>query len=187
MFLPAVILSILVGKLRGGSLRRLGEIPFRWMEPIILAFIVQAALKIGGDKGWAINPRIAPVIYVITYLVLLAGMWLNRHIYGMPYIGVGTILNFLAIVANGGRMPVSGPVLLRVGLGYTLELFQKGRVYTHALIDEGTRLAFLGDVIPLPRPYPWPEALSPGDILIVVGIFLLVNRAMKPFKASLKA
>jgi len=183
MFLPAVILSILVGKLRGGSLRRLGEIPFRWMEPIILAFIVQAVLKIGGDKGWGINPQTASLLYITTYLVLLAGIWANRHIHGIKTIGAGTLLNFLAIVANGGRMPVSGQVLLKVGLGYTLELFQKGTVYTHTLINDGTRLAFLGDVIPLPRPYPWPKALSVGDILIVAGIFLLINQAMKPFKA----
>jgi hypothetical protein len=42
------------------------------------------------------------------------------------------------------------------------------------LLYEDTRLAWLSDSILLPEWFPWTRALSPGDLLIVLGVFWLL-------------
>lgn len=59
-------------------------------------------------------------------------------------------------------MPVSPETLRRP------EAILKNRSdAVHSLLDETTRLPFLGDVIPLPA---FRNAVSPGDLFILLGI-----------------
>jgi hypothetical protein len=49
----------------------------------------------------------------------------------------------------------------------------------HFLINNNTLFAFLGDVIPMPKPFPDSSILSVGDIMIMVGLFMLIQKTMK--------
>lgn len=49
-----------------------------------------------------------------------------------------------------------------------------GRSKNILLPHQGTRLADLSDAILLPEWFPWIRALSPGDLLIVLGVFWLL-------------
>ena len=52
--------------------------------------------------------------------------------------------------------------------------FRPGRSKNIILPVGETRLAFLSDSILLPAWFPWTRALSPGDLLIALGIFWLL-------------
>jgi hypothetical protein len=43
----------------------------------------------------------------------------------------------------------------------------------HVLLDDGTRLAWLADVVPVPLPLV-PQVVSPGDVLVAAGLAQLV-------------
>jgi hypothetical protein len=48
-----------------------------------------------------------------------------------------------------------------------------------ALMGPGTALPWLGDVFLLPRPIPFANVFSIGDVLIAVGIAWCVARSMR--------
>jgi hypothetical protein len=49
-----------------------------------------------------------------------------------------------------------------------------GRSKNILIRPENTRLTWLSDSILLPEWFPWTRALSPGDLLIVLGVFWLL-------------
>jgi hypothetical protein len=46
------------------------------------------------------------------------------------------------------------------------------------VMNEGNYLWFLGDIIPLPSPYPLKKVISIGDVLINVGGFIFIWKTM---------
>ncbi|MCL5046934.1 MAG: DUF5317 domain-containing protein, partial [Actinobacteria bacterium] len=110
MLLVALALSVIVGLLRGGKLSRFGDFNLRNVELIVLAFLAQAALRVGGPMGWHFLRGPAQAIYAVSFLVLAYAVWSNRKTSGVLWILAGITMNFVAIMANGGKMPVSGPL-----------------------------------------------------------------------------
>lgn len=103
----------------------------------------------------------------LVLLLVGYGLYQNRHLKSLYLVLLGLLLNALVIFANGGHMPVSLPALRQVGLGELENLLRNRSDAVHTLLDETTRLPFLGDVIPLP---PLVKVISPGDVLILLGI-----------------
>lgn len=104
---------------------------------------------------------------------------MNSDKKGIRIVLAGTILNFIPIILNKGRMPVSIKALEFSNLYTELTLLEEGRVLTHVLADNTTKLGILSDIIPIPKPYPLPKIISFGDILIAIGLFALIQRYMK--------
>lgn len=68
-----------------------------------------------------------------------------------------------------------------------LEMLRSGDAVTkHYLLDASTRLAFLGDIIPLSSPYPRTQAISIGDVVMNFGIFLFIVNIMTPAATTRK-
>uniref|UniRef100_A0A7C5VIW9 DUF5317 domain-containing protein n=1 Tax=Thermus caliditerrae TaxID=1330700 RepID=A0A7C5VIW9_9DEIN len=118
-------------------------------------------------RGYAPKEVVVPLGEVVSYACILSGLWLNRSLPGIPLALLGGAMNALVIFANGGHMPVDPAVLERAGLGHLREALARAEDGLHVLAGEGTRLLFLGDWIPLPG-----RVVSPGDLLLVLGIFL---------------
>jgi hypothetical protein len=110
-------------------------------------------------------------IYVASYIALIMALLFNFHISGVPVMLAGTLMNFLAIIANGGRMPVSESALLGAGLEDQVERLRSGALATHTLVEEGTRLTFLADIYHVRAPYLPPGCFSLGDGLMAIGVF----------------
>jgi hypothetical protein len=112
-------------------------------------------------------------------LLLLAFVWRNRQIRGIRIVGVGVICNFVVVVANGGFMPISPETLVQINPDSALAHWPSGYHYGYSkdliLLREETRLWALSDVLALPPPFPWPAALSLGDLLIALGIVVLLQ------------
>ena len=87
-------------------------------------------------------------------------------------------LNLLVILLNKGLMPISPETVLALYPDIPLSAWQigarPGRSKNILLPVEDTRLAWLSDSILLPEWFPWTRALSPGDLLIVLGVFWLL-------------
>jgi hypothetical protein len=76
----------------------------------------------------------------------------------------GGLLNLAVMLPNGG-MPVAPEALAEIG-GAGVDVTD-GHLYKHLLIDDGTVLAFLGDVIPV---RPLGMAASVGDGVLLAGL-----------------
>ncbi len=75
-------------------------------------------------------------------------------------------------------MPVSADAMLSAGMAGNLDIIRAGKFITHTVATGGTKLAFLGDVMYLPKPYPRPKVFSIGDIFLAVGIFIYIQQIM---------
>jgi hypothetical protein len=42
------------------------------------------------------------------------------------------------------------------------------------LSSQQARFWILGDILVIPEPFPWPTAMSIGDVLLAVGVFLFI-------------
>jgi hypothetical protein len=96
----------------------------------------------------------------------------------------GVLLNFLAIAANGGSMPVDRELAVQAGDEQLVAMLDSPDYAGHRRVTEHTRLRPLGDVIPLPMLIPRPRFFSPGsagDVFITVGACWLILAGMGAF------
>lgn len=186
MLVDTVVASVVVGKLRGGTLSSLGGTPLRKVEFIVAAFAAEAAVLGLGARGSRPILIVAPYIFLAAYASLLYAIWVNRSLHWMPLVGLGVLLNFGVILANGMRMPVSRDALAAAGLAYQVGAIGSGKVLTYRLADSATRLGFLGDIIPIGSPYPIHRVVSIGDLVMALGVFLLVQHEMFARKTPIR-
>jgi len=178
MLIDFVVISIIVGLLRRGNFKNLSGIPLRKVEFIFISFIIRYLPLVLKGSLLEAAARFNIVIVSVSYLLLLYALLSNWHIKSMRLILLGVFLNFIVIAVNGGKMPVSIPALNIVGLDELKPLLFDPSYLYHAAIDPASRLNFLGDIFPLPPPYPRPRVFSIGDLLMGIGIFLTIQQAM---------
>jgi hypothetical protein len=171
-----IIISLIVGFFRKGNLKSLPYLKFKhgWIFPLLLAieitvFILQNKIKILGEASG--------YIYIAVYVLGLLFLFLNRKNPGFLFILLGVLLNFLPIVLNGGRMPVSLKAASVLDPGY-LDALKSGLYAKHAVLTHSTKLGFLGDIIPLTKPYPKTQIISIGDIIMNIGAFIYIQYIM---------
>lgn len=178
--LLAIVSGLIVGWARGGSWSKLASLSLRcsWPIPIALLLQVVALSSQFEHLGW--SDRFGPPLYVFSILLLLLAAGLNLSLVGMRILGLGLLLNFLVIAANGGYMPVSPDNLVRGGLFHQAELLRaRGHFSNSTLLTNQTRLPFLADVFFIPVPLPLRSVFSPRDVFIAIGGFVLAMRAMQ--------
>ena len=178
--LLALLCGLMVGWARGGSLVRLAHFPLRCSWLILIAFLLQivAFSPQLESPGW--SDRLGPALYISSILVLLLAVGLNLSLSGMKILGLGLLLNFLVIAANGGYMPVPLDNLARSGMSLRAELLRaKGHLFNSTVLTSETRLSFLADIFFLPSWLPFSNVFSIGDVFIGIGAFILVLQAMR--------
>lgn len=176
MFLVACVVAVALGLALGGKLSNLVGVELRGFPYIIASLVVRLA-------GVLLTGRVLPTvplctgIHVISYGLLLYGLYLNLAIPEFRVIALGSFLNFLAIVVNGGRMPVLPRAIDPLEPSNAV-LFSNTSL-THKIIDSATRLQFLGDIFKFSFLQRTPKAFSPGDAIMVAGLISFIVRAMK--------
>jgi Family of unknown function (DUF5317) len=153
--LLVLVLSVVVGLMRGGKLRNLTEIRVNswWLLPT--GFLILAASNFVPNDA----ETLAVSLVLISYMPLLLFVWLNRDLTGIWIAGLGILMNFSVIIANGG-MPVLLEAARLAGESGGLVLDAK-----HVLLTDTTRIPFLADIIPLPG-----AVLSLGDVFLAIGV-----------------
>lgn len=178
-----LLLAVAAGGLAGLVRAWISQEPYQapelaWMGLALLAVIPQLlAFHISRTAGW-FSDTWAAVILVSTQAALLVFVWANRHLTGMKILGLGLLLNLLVIALNGGLMPLApetAEALFPQLPASTWQTgFRPGRSKNIILPAGETRLAWLADALVLPAWFPWTRALSPGDLLIALGVFWLL-------------
>ena len=171
LILAAVVLAIMLVPLAGGDLSKLAQVKLRaW--PLLSAALLLQLLIMG---VWPHGPAgLLRALHVVSYIAAFTVIWLNRKLPGLWCVGTGAVLNFVAIVANGGVMPASAAALKRAGLDPEVGEF------ANSTVVEGARLGFLGDAFAVPAWVPFANVFSVGDVLIAVGAVLLVHASCRP-------
>lgn len=156
MLSAALLVGVLLGLLHPREARY--GVPRRTSVIVLAAMLHLASVPASGAVETAL--LIASIGIGLLWLALQA-----RHPPSLLLI-LGVLLNLVVVVANGG-MPVDPAALASVGreLGdVTGSFFGK-----HVVMDTDTRLAWLGDRIPVPVQR---NVVSVGDVVMAVAIVL---------------
>lgn len=176
MVFDGVLISLIVGFLRKGSLRGIADLKLK--AGLVFPFLLFVQLGIYGFQSkFEFLLYISGFLFIVIYLFGMYFLWLNRHHHGFLLILAGVFLNFLVMALNGGRMPVSVEAAMILD-PYYIEVLKNGVYAKHTLLTESTRLAFLGDVIPLTNPYPISRVISIGDVFMSIGVFFFIQHLM---------
>lgn len=144
----------------GARLAAIGNTSFRWSSLAIGGFALQLALFL---------PRVnifgsaTPALYVLSCVAVLTCVVANARIPGIAIMAVGGASNLLAIVANGGFMPVAAAAARAVGQ-------RPPTGYVTTIEMDNPVLKPLTDIIIVTWPAPVANVYSIGDVLILVGL-----------------
>jgi hypothetical protein len=178
MLMPVLVaLAIGVGVLRGGSLRNFAGLDLRWIPLVVASFALQLLLFTPFLHRPLLAVAVEP-LYVLSMLMVAAWVALNWRVPGMPLIAVGLLSNLVAIVANGGHMPISPAAARYAG---SLAHFAESNVSNNSLLapPEQVRLWILTDILPLPQWFPLANVFSVGDVLLAAGLATLCYRTVR--------
>ena len=169
MITGIVFLLILIGvALRGGDLKRMAEVRPKMAWTVMAAVAIQfVIITLLGDR---MPFAVASGLHLFSYGLALVFVWANRNIRGILLTVLGGIMNLVAIAANGGVMPASAAALEFAGKVPDAEAFENSSA------QEDAKLLFLGDVFAFPHGMPFANIFSLGDIVLVVGGYVLISR-----------
>jgi hypothetical protein len=167
-----LLCGVAAGYCLGGRMRHVSVVRLRALWLLWAAALIQAAAYAGGPVRDVVTRRFglclvfAPV--AVWFAVNVARLRPVLRVTAIV-IAVGALLNLAPIVANG-RMPYTAAGARAIGLA--------APVYSskNAPADGHTRLAYLGDSIPIP---PLHKIASPGDVLIALGTATFIAAAMR--------
>jgi hypothetical protein len=176
LWIAALGLGIAAGYVIGGRIDGLSRLRFRWPWLVAAVLVVRAAFlvtpvrHIDGVQYVYLAALTALVAWTLWHIELVRGIWL---------IAVGSALNLVVIATNGARMPVA-PELAG-------SLVHSGQVGQYTLLTAETNLNWLADWIALPGIGRWlPEAYSPGDMVVALGIGVVIALAMRSQTGSVE-
>ena len=154
MLASGVVAGIAAAIAFGGEWRRLATFSLRFWPLLIVAV------------GIRIVASLSSAAPLSAYLVALVGIAivaaLNWRLPGASLIAIGTAMNVLVVALNSG-MPYDAATVSAVGAPMPTDSL-------HALMGAGTRLPFLGDIVPVGVVR---SVFSVGDFLIALGGFLI--------------
>ncbi|MGF1596809.1 MAG: DUF5317 domain-containing protein [Acidimicrobiales bacterium] len=167
----AVVFALVVATVPvlGGRLSRLAELRIRLGATIAASLVLQTVII--SVLPSSLPFAVAATLHLFSYALALVFVKVNWRIVGMPVLVIGGLLNLAAIAANGGVMPARAGALEAAGRAST-----EGE-FINSDVQEGARLALLGDVFAIPEPVPLANVFSVGDVLLVVGGAVVVHRA----------
>ncbi len=126
----------------------------------------------------------------LAYGLIFAWLWQNWRVPGLQIAAVGIGANMLAVLVNGGQMPIWSAAYFAAG-------FTEADIVNdpfHFILRAETVGSFVaqgglfGDVIPLPIPFI-QDVVSIGDVLLALGIFWAIvysmTRAGAPTRSAL--
>jgi hypothetical protein len=170
ILIVAALACLAVVPLTGGRLTQLLDLRLRWSGAALSALALQVVITTLAPTG---SHGLHQLLHLGSYALAGAFIVANRHVTGLPVLALGAALNSLAIVANAGVMPASARAMQLAGLPQT-DHFANSAPVAHP------HLLALGDVIPVPGPWPLGNVISLGDILIIAGLLSILYHACRP-------
>lgn len=178
MLVESVGAAVVVAKIRKGKFSNLKDTTIEKWYLFVAAFLIEFLVETLSEKGIVFVKDHIFYISLITYTLLFVGLYFNRKSKAFKIIALGILLNFIVITSNGGRMPVSMDVLVRPENINGYEIMKNDALITHVMLTEKTHFPFLADIIPMTKPYPFPNIFSIGDVFMALGVFLYIQEIM---------
>lgn len=186
MLILSLVVGLVLGIGAGGRIENLAGVRLRLIQLLFLGLVLRYATQFAIEGGNDIADALRLPLFAGGFLLLLIGLWVNREQPGLPLAFVGILLNAVAIVTNGGFMPVWEPSVLAAGLPAT-ELGSAFHRIVGAAASGGIAPDFLaqagplGDIIPIPIPFIRNVA-SIGDVFLAAGLafFLFATTVRNP-------
>jgi hypothetical protein len=176
ILVASLIVSILIGYARRGRLTGIVRSGLRGFWLIIAAFALESSTGLLARWFPTYFPEYIWIEILLQYGLLFTFILLNGKRWDIMLMGLGILLNFLVIIVNGGRMPVSQDILDIPAFAGTVERIQSGAIPEYVIMKGGEPLWFLGDVIYVP--IQGAGYGSVGDFILAAGLFLLVQSCM---------
>ena len=148
---------------------------------LALFALAMQAIAIFAPLGFDDVPK--RLLFEISYLLLIFVAIVNLPRPGFLILGVGLLLDFLPIVANGGLMPVTAENLARIDQLDRIEGRAEGdaipRTKNVLKTKENTHFYVLSDRLVFDNPAYVP-ILSIGDLVIGVGLVVTLGDLFLP-------
>ena len=178
MLLIAVVIAVVIGLLAGGRLENLLSVRLRFGALIIAGLVLRFATLWLIDQGVEVVDQFRTVLFALSFGSLVVALWLNRSQPGLLLAMIGVAANGIAILLNGGYMPVYLPAVEVAGLT-TADLSPT----FHTALPTELGLEFLlaggpiGDILPIALPLI-ANVVSLGDVLLAAGIAWFIFSAI---------
>lgn len=165
------------GWLESGWLGKLDALlPLRlwWLMPVGygVQFFAQWYVRTNEEMRW-----LKATLLIAALCIALLPAWANRQRWGARIIGLGIAMNLLAMLANGGLMPITPEARLAAGRQAAAPVNEFGRMVPRTknvlLPADQANLYPLTDHIVLGTPVN--KVISPGDVLLGAGIVILIG------------
>jgi hypothetical protein len=169
-----IFLALTLAVLRGGRLVNLGDIQLNAWWLLFLALGLQVGTRVLPDETWSEWVGVAMVL--LSFVLLMIMVVLNRSARGMWIVGLGVLMNFVVIAANGGMPVLAGAA--EVASGFTVTNPDLSGTFKHVILDESSRLTFFADVIPL-RLGGIGEVISLGDVFLALGLGVFLEYELR--------
>jgi hypothetical protein len=137
-----------------------GLLLHRWRLPLLIWAAVALQFVV---IRVTMPEALAATLHVVTYVVALGFLWVNRRASGVWVVGAGAFSNGLAIALNGGVLPASAQAVASAGI-------EPDVAFVNSAVLDHPVLPWLGDVFAWPAPLPLANTFSVGDVLIVIGV-----------------
>ncbi len=186
MLIGSLVLGLILGLLAGGSIENLASVRLRLVQAVFIGLFLRYATQFALELGSGPADTLRLPLFTAGFLFLLAGLWANREQPGLILAFVGILLNAVAMITNGGYMPVWQPSIIAAGL----PVAEVGSAF-HKIVGDvsasgitGSFLAQagpLGDIIPIPVP-GLRNVASIGDVFLAAGLafFLFATTVRTP-------
>lgn len=172
MFVLAIIFGVIIGYILKGRLSNLESMELKGIYLIGFGFAIEFVIILLIRKNIFTAGINTLFLDILMYLLIFTFIFLNRKNRYIVIMGIGFMLNALAIFSNGGTMPVSTSALKTIG--FSTNVHTEG-LYT--LINANTNLSFLGDTIPID--FIGRFVVSLGDIISAIGLVLFIVTSMR--------
>ncbi|MGV8977751.1 MAG: DUF5317 family protein [Cellulomonas sp.] len=140
-----------------------GVLLHRWRWPLLVW--VTLGLQVVAVEV-PLPGSLAPVLHVLTYVVVVGFLWVNRALTHILVVAAGAASNGVTIALNGGVLPASADAVAAAALAPHM-------AFANSAIVDNPVLPWLGDVFAWPAPLPLANTFSVGDVLIAVGVVLV--------------
>lgn len=181
-----LLTSVATGILVGWAYARYQEKSWRppvfrdvWL--VVIGFLPQfLAFYFPITRRW-FTDGLASVSLVVSQILLLVFALLNRRLFGIVFLAFGLICNLLAILLNGGFMPLPVETAAHLVTANVLNSLEVGARIGSASKDillskSQILLPLLADRFISPAFFPYHFAYSLGDVFIGLGAFGLLVR-----------
>lgn len=177
-----IVTALLVGWLLRGRFARLAEVRIRygWMIFVPLGMYL-AAHAVNYSHVFPRDSWVFGAAHMVGLMAVMVVTFANRAIPGVKLMFAGVLANAVAIVSNGGLMPVWKPAARAIWGEALFNKILSDPHVRHAFTDNlWARLNFLGDVIAARRPFFLCESVySIGDVILSLGGLIAIVAIMR--------